>query len=124
MSMNEHIWDNPQQFPAVTMVNRLHIEYRSAIAADHLDIYGCAFAVLEPDDGTRYELTIVGVITQSAQFRFASSFGPLAPWTGGSTVHPDYAQEKYVANGNYWTATVLALFLNEVGESLEAGHPS
>jgi len=120
-TMSQDIWNNPDQFPAVTELDAGAIDAAAVRAAGMLRERGWAFVVLEPDDGTRYELAIVTVLdfAVGAPFRFGSSFGALYPWMGEPSVHPDYAKEHFVSNGNPWTATVFALFLNTVAEIIE-----
>ena len=116
-TMSQDIWNNPDQFPAVTELDAGAIDGAALRAALMLRDFRFAFVVLEPDDGTRYELAIVPSLgIAGAPYRFGSSFGALYPWMGEPSIHPDYAKEHYVSNGNPWTATVFALFLNTVAE--------
>lgn len=126
MSMNDDIWACPRDFPAVTEVDRHAIGAAAGMAANQLKRDRFAYVALEPDDGTRYEFSIVFVggkhadplALGGAPFRFANSFGTLYPWMGTPTVHPDYAAEHYVSDDSPWTATVIALFLNSVAEAM------
>ena len=121
-TMSQDIWNNPDQFPAVTELDAGAIDAAAVRAAAMLRHGGFAYVVLEPGDGTRYELAIVSsttIVIPGAPYRFGSSFGALWPWMGEPTVHPDYAKEHYVSNGNPWTAIVFALFLNTVAEIIE-----
>ena len=119
-TMNDEIWGDPDQFPAVTELDRDHIELVAGNAAFQINGSGSAWSVLQPHDGTRYEMSVMMASTHS-RYIFASSFGPMAPWSGGVAMHPDYALEKYVSDGSKWTATVFALFLNSLGAELAVG---
>ena len=118
MTMNEIIWSDPKSFPAVTDVVPGIIGSVAQSAASQLGIRHAAYVDLQPGDGTRYELVIIANpdLSYGAPYRFASQSGPLAPWLGETEMHPDYALEKYVMLGGYWSATVIALFLNTVGD--------
>jgi len=115
-TMNESILADSRRWPAVEEVDLAKIEQQASSVSADIERRGYAFVVLEPDDGTRYELSIVYTPDQSAPFRFASSFGALYPWMGRPTIHPGYAVDHYVHDGSEWTATVYALFLNMVAE--------
>lgn len=121
-TMNDRIWGSPDECPAVREINRLTIERSASDAAALLTMHGFVHVTLEPDDGTRYEMVIVAADPNdrwsSAPYRFSSSMGTVYPWMGNPSIHPDYAQQHYVANGNRWTATVFALFLNTVAEAM------
>jgi hypothetical protein len=130
-TINEDIWANPGTWPAVTEVKQHIIDKAAWHVAHQLADTGSAFTVLEPDDGTRYELAIISAPQPDALFidvdpeitwRFASSMGPLYPWRGNPTIHPDYAAEHYVGNHSMWTATVYALFLNSVSAVMHNQH--
>lgn len=116
--MNESIWNDAESFPAVRELDRPYLEHAAEQTALALLSHEYALALIEPGDATRYELAIVTGPQIGAPYRFASSFGPLYPWMGNPTIHPDYAEEHYVANRSRWTATVYALFLNEVSTNL------
>ena len=119
MNSEDYRYVNPAAFDDVDhdYINRAAVDI-----GDQLKAKGFAHFVLEPDDGTRYELMIVTRVRSdqwdSPQFMFASSFGTAYPWNGNPTIHPDYAAEHYVANGNTWTAVVYSLLLNAVAEVL------
>ena len=116
-TMNDAIWGDPEQFPAVTELDRDHIELAAGNAAHKIKGDGNAYVVLEPHDGTRYEMSIM-LRRDTGEFVFSSSMGPMYHWGGHDGTHPAYALEKYVSNGNKWTATVFALFLNSLGAEL------
>jgi hypothetical protein len=86
--------------------------------ARRLSLDGSAVARFEPGDSTEYVVTIVYSVGVGAPYLFANSFGPLAPWMGTADVFPSYAAEKYVGNGDEWTAIVLSVFLNAVAEEM------
>lgn len=71
----------------------------------------------EPGDGTRYEIVIIPTLLPTGSpYRFASNFAPAYSWNGTPSVHPDYAKEHYVSDGNMWSAVVFALLLNSLAE--------
>jgi len=123
-SMNGYIFQHPDQFPAVHELDMKAIGAAAGFAAARLTDRNFTHLTLEPNDGTRYEFAIVLAPGEGAPFRFASSMGRMYPWMGTDTIHPDYAREHYVADGNPWTATVIALFLNAVGRLLELNLPT
>lgn len=119
--MNQDIRENFAH-PALAPggVSQSIIDRVAAYFAVLLTAGGHAHVTLEPDDATRYEMIAVRRNRSQAgpPFIFASSFGAAYPWNGTPTVHPDYATEHYVANGNGWTGVVIALFLNAAAEQL------
>jgi|GEM_PF-4513034 len=120
MSMNDAIWSDPDKFPAVTEVNREVLEFVAAQAHRDLRDTRMAYAILQPDDGTRYEISIVEApaLMTEGPYVFSSNHGPMNRWLGGYSMDPEYAGQKYVTGKWPWTATVFALFLNSVGELL------
>lgn len=106
--------------PAIRELDHDVIAATAEAFASLLYVKGSAHIVLEPDDGTRYELMAVRrwLIVGGAPYMFASNHGSAYPWNGKASIHPDYATEKWVANGNTWTGVVYALFLNAVAERM------
>jgi len=117
MSMNDDIWADPVRFPAVTELDREHIERAAIRACLAIADEGWAWVNLQPSDGTVY---LIAVIEGGAgDYLFASSMGPMAAWSGRDVMHPDYALSHYVTDPQgTWTATVFALFLNALGAEL------
>ena len=118
MSMNDDIWGDPVRFPAVTELDREHIERAAIVAWPAIMDQGWAWVELQPNDGTRYQIAIMWSQITDA-YQFASSMGPMAAWSGRDVMHPDYALSHYVTDPQgTWTATVFALFLNALGAEL------
>jgi hypothetical protein len=120
-TVNRSIRELPEMFPAVTELDFDSIDRAARGAALELSFKQRVFVVLEPGDGTHYELLIATTNRASAPYMVASNFGHLATWMGRPTVHPEYAATHFVTARAPWTATVFALFLNRLAEWLEDG---
>jgi hypothetical protein len=79
-----------------------------------------AHVKLTPGDGTVYQIVIqrsdvwteeMTVIPRDYIVTVVGSIGDSYQWAG-QQLHPDYVGEKWTPDGNKWTATVVAEFLN------------
>lgn len=110
-----------------TRINVDHITMAAAWAAEEVAEHGVAHVKLTPGDGTLYPIIVVkarvwncdqyGHVDEPREYTvtLAASFGATYQW-GGQPLHEDYVGEKWTSDGNKWTATVVAAFLNAFSE--------
>lgn len=119
MSANTDIIES-EAYPATAELDLNYMQYMAMQTGVVLRTNGYSHTVLEPGDGTRYEIIIVRRFSfnDTAPFMVASNLSSAYPWMGKHTVYPSYAIEKWSDNNSEWTGTVMALFLNWVADWL------
>ena len=112
----------------VDALEETEFTYWAGMAASMLRQNGHAVIHLEPGDMTRYSIILAYPLTMQADGTMTINERPLWMCTSFGTMyqvnleaghkHWDYVNDKWVQDGNQWTARVLTRFLNALVDAM------